>query len=233
MLISRTLWQSCNMKRVQIQARSSIWVELDSAVLSDPEKLKILICGWYWPPENSWLRGQADREALFQKSVEALTEYRETGERQQVLLVGDKNARVGNCCDLKSVLDGVSLVGPPRRANTDEGVNDNGIFVSALCGRAELDLWLLPGRIFNQDWTFWSSKGCSNCDNWIGTSAFLSAREGNKWFTPDSDHKIMSMTFDVICEGVKLDEAAVIRNLVMEPEKKYEGRHDPQNCRRS
>ena len=47
MMISRTLWQSCNMKRAQVQARSSIWVELDAAVPGDPEKLKILICGWY------------------------------------------------------------------------------------------------------------------------------------------------------------------------------------------
>ena len=96
MMISRSLWQSCNMRRVQFQARSSIWVELDAAVSGDPEKLKILICGWYLPPENSGLRGQADREALFQKSVEALTEYRESGERRQILLVGDNNARVGN-----------------------------------------------------------------------------------------------------------------------------------------
>ena len=132
------------------------------------------------PPENSSLRGQADRDDLFQKSVEILTEYRESDNRRQILFVGDSNARVGNSCDLKSVLDdddeiGVSLVGPTRKDNLDSVVNDNGLFVSALCGRVELDLWFLSGRVFNQDWTFWSTNGCSNCDNWIGTSAFLSA----------------------------------------------------------
>ena len=34
---------------------------------------------------------KADREAFFQKSVEMLTEYRESGERRQILLVGDNN----------------------------------------------------------------------------------------------------------------------------------------------
>jgi hypothetical protein len=122
---------------------------------------------------------------------------------------------------LKSVFDDdeqtVSLVGPPKSLNIDEAINDNGFFVSSLCGRAELDLWFLSGRVFNQDWTFWSTKGCSNCDNWIGTSAFLTARKASKTFTPDSDHKVLTMTFDVICAGVRLDEAAYLKNLIREP----------------
>ena len=123
---------------------------------------------------------------------------------------------------MKSVLDdddeiGVSLVGPTRKDNLDSVVNDNGLFVSALCGRVELDLWFLSGRVFNQDWTFWSTNGCSNCDNWIGTSAFLSARDGTKTFSADSDHKVMSMTFDVTCGGVQIDELALIRGLIEEP----------------
>ena len=101
MLISSTPWQSCNMKRVQIQARSSIWVELDAFVSSDPSELRLLICGWYLPLGNSGLRGQADREAFFQKSVEVPTEYRESGERRQIRLVADNDARVRASCDLK------------------------------------------------------------------------------------------------------------------------------------
>lgn len=121
------------------------------------------------PPENSGLGGQADREAFLHKSVEVPTEYRKLGECRQIRFVGDNNARVGNCCDLKSVLDddedNVSLVGPPRSANTDSVVNDNRCFVSALCGRVELDFWVLSGIIINQEgflefkWLFKSTTG--------------------------------------------------------------------------
>lgn len=57
-------------------------------------------------------------------------------------------------------------------------------------------------------------------DYWIGTSVFRSARRGTKTFSPDSDHKVLSMTFGVTCDGVRFDEAALIRTLCKEPVEK-------------
>lgn len=221
MLLSKSLWESYNIRRVHKDARSSIWVEMDAFLSSDVEKLPILVGGWYLPPENSGVRGEADREHLFEQVVEIITEHRDgdDDQRRQLILAGDSNGRVGNSVDLKTVFseDGlIDLVGPPRGENTDVVINDNGTFLTLLCEKREWNLFFLSGRVFSNDWTFWNYAGMSNNDNWIATEPFL---EGvGKKFTPaDSDHAMLALTFDVVCDGKHIDEYKLVQGCTRGP----------------
>ena len=47
--------------------------------------------------------------------------------------------------------------------------NLNGTFIDPLTLVSDLDLWFMNGRVLDDDVTFASSGGRSNCDTWLGS----------------------------------------------------------------
>ena len=75
----------------------------------------------------------------------------------------------------------------------------------------QFDLWLLGGRCFeNNDFTYFSTNGCSNCDQWLGTKQIVETGKGWYISTGQSDHVILGLNFDISCNGEGIDELEMV-----------------------
>jgi hypothetical protein len=170
---------------------------------------RMFLVGVYFPPAgptSSSRVAQQERADISHELPLLLARLKQLG---VILLVGDTNARVGNSCDGKflqamfdsdgemaldqRLLNQDGLQTKPRTQNEDPVVNSNGEEI--LMWARGADLWILNGRCIPNQCTYFSNRGSSNCDTWLGSDEILQAAVEGNVSEPfeQSDHAMLTL----------------------------------------